>query len=48
MNFFNQSLFASYVLKNNFNSHENIYETYVKAYENKKPIILVEYPGNKY
>jgi pyruvate/2-oxoglutarate/acetoin dehydrogenase E1 component len=40
------------ILKNveiiNFNSHENIYETYVKAYENKKPIILVEYPGNKY
>ena len=40
------------ILKNveiiNFNSHENIYETYVKAYENKKPIILVEYPEKYY
>ena len=32
----------------NFHSHDNIYETYVKAYENKKPIILVEYPEKYY
>jgi pyruvate/2-oxoglutarate/acetoin dehydrogenase E1 component len=32
----------------NFHSHENIYETYVSAYENKKPIILVEYPEKYY
>jgi pyruvate/2-oxoglutarate/acetoin dehydrogenase E1 component len=32
----------------NFYSHDNIYETYVKAYENKKPIILVEYPEKYY
>ena len=28
----------------NFHTHENIYETYVNAYKNRKPIILVEYP----
>jgi len=28
----------------NFYDKSNIYETYKKAYENKKPIILVEYP----
>jgi|TARA_B100001964_G_scaffold242112_1_gene316080 pyruvate/2-oxoglutarate/acetoin dehydrogenase E1 component len=32
----------------NFHTHENIYETYVRAYENKKPIILVEYPEKYY
>ena len=32
----------------NFDSHENIYETYVRAYENKKPIILTEYPEKYY
>ena len=32
----------------NFHSHDNIYETYVKAYENKKPIILTEYPEKYY
>lgn len=32
----------------NFHSHENIYETYVESYENKKPIILVEYPEKYY
>ena len=26
------------------NDKSNIYETYKKAYENKKPVILVEYP----
>jgi len=40
------------ILKNieiiNFDSYENIYETYVKAYENKKPIILVEYTEKYY
>jgi pyruvate/2-oxoglutarate/acetoin dehydrogenase E1 component len=28
----------------NFYDKSNIYETYKKAYENKKPVILVEYP----
>jgi len=28
----------------NFNDKSNIYETYKNAYQNKKPIILVEYP----
>lgn len=32
----------------NFHDHENIYDTYVRAYKNKKPMILVEYPGDKY
>ena len=28
----------------NFYDKSNIYETYVRAYESKKPMILVEYP----
>ena len=32
----------------NFDSHENIYETYINAYKNRKPIILVEYPEKYY
>ena len=28
----------------NLYDKSNIYETYEKAYENKKPVILVEYP----
>ena len=28
----------------NFYDKSNIYETYKKAYKNKKPVILVEYP----
>ena len=32
----------------NFHTHENIYETYVNAYKNRKPIILAEYPEKYY
>ena len=32
----------------NFNTHEDIYETYVRAYKNRKPVILVEYPEKYY
>jgi len=30
----------------NLNDKSNIYDTYKKAYQNKKPIILVEYTEN--